>query len=63
MRSVYSTLTASRQLCDSFDLNLPGMPKYAWMGAPKQAGGGTNSVRRSAVLPPCYRRVMLVAYL
>ena len=53
MRSVYSTLTASRQLCDSLDLNLPGMPKYAWMGAPKQAGGGTNSVRRSAMLAPC----------
>ena len=53
MRSVYSTLTASRQLCDSLDLNLPGMPKYAWMGAPKRAGGRDKQRHVSAMLAPC----------
>ena len=63
MRSVYSTLTALRQLCDSLDLCL-GMPTY--IGPSKQAGGLLNkqgAVRTASDVAPCYRRVMLVAYL
>ena len=60
MRSVYSTLTASRQLCDSLDLCL-GMPTY--IGPSKQAGGLLNkqgAVRTASDVAPCYRRVTAV---
>ena len=53
MHSVYSTLTASRQLCDSLDLCL-GMPTY---------GGLLNkqgAVRTASDVAPCYRRVTAV---
>ena len=53
MRSVYSTLTASRQLCDSLDLCL-GMPTY--IGPSKQAGGLLNkqgAVRTASDVAPC----------
>ena len=60
MRSVYRTLTASRQFCDSLDLCL-GMPTY--IGPSKQAGGLLNkqgAVRTASDVAPCYRRVTAV---
>ena len=63
MRSMFTTLTASRQSWPSLDLFLPGMPVCAGNRLCKGGAGREGGRRVSDGLATGERRVMLAMYL